>query len=264
MGNSPEPPSGQQPPHALGWSPMEPGASAVHAAPPIDVQEQAPQPKEDDRIGWAIVLLPLIGGLGHLLIPVQSYAIILGATTVVTTIVLIARDARRRGRSPFGWVIFSVPFFLFVFPYYMHARTRWGAPLRAPYAIVSIALFIAGAVLHGKIWGPAARVTVSCQARGERPQDGYACTPKHVSGYQSARACWDLALTCQNRTPLVEHVCAQVTLGDVRESVVPFDYSPGVDECDTIAEARVDNLRVEVDQQWLERDVYPRFKKLIP
>lgn len=272
MGTSPERPKGQQPP--LGWSPLEPSeppagvegeisrppVEAVHVSPPAELG--APRSSDDDNIGWAMVLLPLLGGLGHLLIPIQIYAIVLGAGTVVATIVLMARDAVRREQSPFGWVLTSVLFFHIVYPYYMHARRKWGAPWRLPYAIVAVVAFIAGAFLHGKLWGPAARVTVSCQARGERPQDGYACTPRHLSGYQNARACWDLALTCQNQTALVEHVCAQVTLGEVRESVVPFEYSPRVDDCDSIADARVDNLRVEVDPQWLERDVFPRFKRL--
>lgn len=266
MAPPPEPPHGPQPP-ALGWSPLgstEPSAS-VEAVPSTASAEQASPAAhavDDDRTGWAMVLLPLIGGLGHLLIPIQVPAIVLGAVTVVATIVLMARDAVRRGQSPFGWVVTSVVFFHVVYLYYMHARRHWGAPSRLPYAVVAVVAFIAGAFLHGKLWGPAARVTVSCQARGDRPQDGYACTPRHLSGYQNARACWDLALTCDNQTALLEHVCAQVNLGEVRESVVPFDYSPRVEDCDKIAEARVDNLRVEVDPQWLERDVYPRLQWL--
>lgn len=214
----------------------------------------------DDIIGWSMLVVVVLGGLCALFVPFKDYATVLCLAAIVTTVVLIAKDAREKGQSPGLWVLGAVLLFPVAFVAYMHFRRRLGAPWRLAHALLAVTACVAGAValfvpwasegrtaLHLKLWGPAARVTVSCRAKGEMAQEGYLCAPRHVGGYQSARACWDLALTCENGTNLVEHVCSQVVLGEVRESYVPFEYSPGVDDCDKLASASVNDLRVEVD-----------------
>lgn len=223
-------------------APLEPVLARPNVEPP-------PHPSEagDDVLGWAMLALVVGVGLAGLFSPFKDYAFFLGALCFVVTVWLMAEDALARKQRPALWVFGGLLLFPVVFPLFMHERRRWGAPWRLPHALVALVALGAGVGLHGKVWGPAAKVTVSCRAKGMAAKEGYLCTPKHVSGYQDARACWDLTLVCKNGTRLTEHVCAQVTLGDVRESYVPFEYSPGADQCDEIAAASVDDLRVEVD-----------------
>lgn len=237
-------------------APMEP----VPAAP--NSPEVTPLPhvsSADDLLGWALVSLPVLAGLTYLVVPFKSYAILLSVGLGLLSIYLIGREVRTRGRPHGIWMVGAILALPVALLLVTHFRKYWGAPWRLPHAVVAIAACVVGILLHGRIWekppfGPPATVTVSCRAKSPdvpvKPKDGYLCKPSHVSGYLNARACWDLSLTCENGTPLSEHVCAQVTLGYVRESEVPFTFSPGVEECDAIEKASVDNLRVEVDPPW--------------
>lgn len=237
-------------------APIEP----VPAAP--NSPEVTPLPRvssADDLLGWGMLSLPVLGGLIHLLVPFRSYAILLSVGLGLLLVYLIGREARERRRPHGAWVVGAVVALPVALLLVSHFRKHWGAPWRLPHAVAAVAVCVVGILLHGKLWekppfGPAATVTVSCRAKSVevpvKAKDGYLCTPSHVSGYLNARACWDLSLTCANGTPLREHVCAQVTLGHVRESEVPFVYSPGIDACDGIEKASVDNLHVEVDPPW--------------
>ncbi|MBK6514725.1 MAG: hypothetical protein IPG04_11525 [Polyangiaceae bacterium] len=219
----------------------------VHATPPTIEPSLRGPARGEDVLGWTILAVVVTVGLAWLFSPFKIPAIVISALAFVASVALIAFDVRAYRRHPALWVFGAILVFPATLLVLMHQRRRWGGTWLLPYAVVAVAAVVAGVVLHGKIWGPAARVTVSCRAAGDAPKAGYLCTPRHVGGYQSARACWDLALTCDNGTQLMEHVCAQVTLGEARESSVPFEHSAGVDDCDKISAARVDNLRVEVD-----------------
>lgn len=219
----------------------------VYAAPSSVEPPFASNESGEDVLGWAMVALVLVAGLAWLFSPFKIYAYFVSVAALVATVVLIARDAMAHGRHPALWVFGAMVLFPVTFLVYMHERRRWGAAWLLPYAGVAVLAVGLGIGLHGRVWGPAARVTVSCRAAGDAAKDGYWCTPKHVGGYQGARACWDLSLTCDNGTRLTEHACAQVSLGQARESMIPYEYSPGVDDCDKIGTASVDNLRVEID-----------------
>lgn len=213
---------------------------------PIEPSLRDPR-RGEDVTGWSILAVVVATGLAWLFSPFKTHAIVASVLAFALVVVLVGVDARAYRRHPAPWVFGALLMLPATLLLLMHQRRRWGGSWLLPYALAAIAAVALGVVFHGKLWGPAARVTVTCRAAGSEPKEGYLCTPRHVGGYQSARACWDLALTCENGTPLMEHVCAQVTLGEVRESAVPFEHSPGVEDCDKIAAARVDNLRVEVD-----------------
>ncbi|NUP10651.1 MAG: hypothetical protein HOW73_31795 [Polyangiaceae bacterium] len=201
----------------------------------------------EDALGWSMLAVVLVAALGWLFIPFTLYAILVSIAAFITTLYLMAKDAITHRQHPALSVIGGVLLFPAAFLVQMHARRRWGATWLLPHAAVALGAVVVGIVFHGAVWGPEARVTVSCRAAGTTLKEGYLCTPKHLGGIQDARACWDLSITCKNGTHVSEHVCAIVTLGSAHESKVPFDYSPGFEECDEIGSASVDDLRVEID-----------------
>ncbi|MFO0553840.1 MAG: hypothetical protein U0271_35980 [Polyangiaceae bacterium] len=201
----------------------------------------------DDLLVWAALLAPIAGGVAEVLIPLRKYAITAAIVAAVVSIALLSRDAKRLGRNAIQWTVALGAFFPVAFLVYLHARKRWGAPWRLLHGLIALAILTTGFVMQGRAWGPAAVVTVSCRPKGAKPVDGYICSPSHLSGYKDARACWDLVVVCENGTVLSEHACAQVVLGARRDTPVPYDYDPGVEDCTTVTEERIDNLHVEVD-----------------
>lgn len=226
-------------------SPDEP--ATVSAQPTVVVSPPRAPSREDDLLVWAALLAPIAGGVAEVLIPLRKYAIAAGVLSIVASIVLLARDARRLRRDVPKWTVALAALFPITFPLYLHLRARWGAPWRLLHGLVALAILTTGFVMQGRAWGPAAVVTVSCRPKGTKPLDGYVCSPSHLSGYKDARACWDLVIVCENGTVLSERACAQVVLGAQRDTPVPYEYDPGVEDCTTVTEERIDNLHVEVD-----------------
>ncbi len=206
-------------------------------------------------VPWALVALPAGLALVMPFVPFRSLVIALWIALVVVSGLLVMRDAARLGQGHPAWMAGTSVLYPLALPFYLVVRRWWvSPPVAALLARVALPLALVGMVglgvatyFHGQLLGPPARVTVSCRARTDVPKDGYLCEAQHMGGYKSARACWDLALECGSGQRLVEHACAQSVRGKRREGLVPLEYTPGIEECTSVTQAFVENLKVEVD-----------------
>jgi len=210
---------------------------------PADEPSRLPDP-----LGWWLVVVPAVAALLLPLIPFRGLSITLVVGVIALTAYLVQRDAASYGKAHPAWLV-SMIVLPVALPIYAAARHGWGARVKLPHAVVAViglgvGFFFRGDLLPRLI--PPAKVTVSCRVRSDVPKDGYICTTDHVGGYQDARACWDLTAVCASGTRITEHACAHAVVREKRDGIVPFQYSVGIDDCDAISEALVENLKVEL------------------
>jgi hypothetical protein len=201
-------------------------------------------PRTRDPLGWALLALPVVGGLANAFIPeVGTFA---AFATLIGTVVLIGVDAKRRGQRPGTHVIGAVLLWLIFYPLYMHRRAAWGAPKRLPFALVAAGLYLAGAFYQPLTRTPT-RVYVKCAAAGARMNAGFDCSLEHTAGQRGGEACWDLVLTCANGPGGSAHACGRVAPGETAHVTIPYSSLQGASGCDKLTKIAVENAAVTSD-----------------
>ncbi len=201
-----------------------------------------------DPNGWWLVAPPAVAALLLLFIPFFGVAISLVVLVVALVVYWVKRDSEALGHAHPAW-LFGMLVLPVTLPLYTHARRRWGASLKLPFAIAAVLALGAAFWFHGDVLRklvPPAKVTVSCRQRSDVPRDGYICKTEHVGGYEDARACWDLTADCADGTKITEHACSHAVVRETREGIVPFEYSEGIEGCTAITGAVVEHLQVVI------------------
>jgi hypothetical protein len=214
-------------------------------APPGD--GAGPAPAKDggggDPLGWALIALPVVGGVAEVLLP-SSAGTAASYATLFATIVLIGVDAHRHRQQAASHVWKAVLLWVVFYPVYMHERARWGAPRRLALAI-GATLFFTGTGIYRVVLAGDTRVQVSCKPSGQKLADGFECSAVHVKGTATVETCWDLALTCASGPGGGAHQCARVVHGQTTTVRIAYASLSGQARCDKLTQIDVNGLEVK-------------------
>jgi len=208
---------------------IEPGAGPPnpYAPPKAEGLGDAVEPvRGTETFAWIALAGPAVAGVSSLvLIRIDPIiALVVATACLVTTLVMMAMDARRlRSKSTASWVVGAVMLFAVVFPLYMHRRARWGAPSRLPHALVSMAIYLFGNLYPGMAHEPA-KVRIACTPSGPHRADGADCSAVQESGNDATSTCFDVILTCADQEAWREHACLTTSPGNPGQSHVTPEY----------------------------------------
>lgn len=114
-------------------------------APPTTTSEAVDR-RQGDALGWAILAVPVIGGVvGPLLTLIEpALGQLVGLPVLVATLLLVNKDAPRWGLKPSKQTLGLIFLWMIYFPLYFHRRAAKGAPPRVALAIASEFLYVGG------------------------------------------------------------------------------------------------------------------------
>ena len=198
-----------------------------------------------DRWGWAFVAIPAAVGLAELLVDWPSLGdTVLQIFTVLGTLVLIAVDGHRWGRSTRHYVALALFCWIVFFPLYVHRRAAWGGRRLVGFVIPSVVLFFTAPYVRDVFVREAARAEVSCRPAGALLGAGLVCSVKHVAGADSVEVAWDVLLTCDNGPGVSAHARATVAPHESTEIAIPFSQLTGAKGCDRPTNLELPNVVV--------------------
>jgi hypothetical protein len=128
--------------------------------PPAQDEPAAGVPLEQpDILGWLLLGVPLSGGVAMAFLPSGAAAMASWAS-IAACAGLVALDAKRWRIWPATrWVVGTVLLWLVVYPMYLHARARHGAPKRLPLGLGVVAINL-GVIILGVTAEPNAECEV--------------------------------------------------------------------------------------------------------
>lgn len=107
----------------------------------------------------------------------------------------------------------------------------------SPKGMVAAALALACAGCENKVY-------VECEGKGEK---GFECVVSHKKGSQTAKACWEVNVTCKNGTKVSGSACETVKPEQKVTKVIPLSELKNLDKCDSASETKVENLKLTLE-----------------